>query len=197
MLTQNLSARCFQRHHCPPCSVLEPNSQGSYTLWGLDCRWSWELGSALPPTPCARSQGPSRPPPQGLFQPRSGSDLPGLRPSWQLLLWRGIPRGPRLMGSGRGFRSFPTAFRTHFVKTLGSRKVSVVSPAVGSCPPKESLQSVPGGAQEEASAMGQSRTGRSDRERDVRKLLEKTKCMGSPGWPLPSCAVHTGRLCPL
>ena len=105
--------------------------------------------------------------PRGLFQPGSGSDLPGLRPSWQLLLWRGIPRGPRLTGSGRGFRSFPTAFRAHFVKTLGSRKVSVVSPAVGSCPRKESLQSVPGGAQEEATAMGQSRTGRSDREGDV------------------------------
>lgn len=45
--------------------------------------------------------------------------------------------------------------------------------------------------------MGQSGTGRSDRERDVQKLLEKmTKCMGSPGWPLLSRAVHARHPCP-
>lgn len=108
VLTQNLSSH-FQRHHCPSCSVLEPDPQGSYTPRGPDCRWNGELGSALPPAPqqlraqLCQVPGTLQASPRGPFQPGCGSDLLGLGPSWQLLLWRGSPWGPRLTGSGRSF----------------------------------------------------------------------------------------------
>lgn len=198
VLTQNLSSR-FQRHHCPSYSVLEPDPQGSYTPRGPDCRWNGELGSALPPAPsssghsCARSQGPSRPPPEGCFSQEAAATC-----------WVWGPRGSFCYGEG-----FPGALGSQGQEgasdhsPLLSELISLRPWAPGRC--LECLQlwdpAHPRRAyrarQEEASVMGQSRTGRSDGERDIWELLEKkTKCMGSPGGPLLSRAVHAGHPCP-
>lgn len=87
-------------------------------------------GLTLPPDPqqlraqLGQVPGTVQASPEGLFQPGSGRTC-GAGALVHLLLCRGPLWSHRLTGPGRGFRSFPTAFRAHFTKTSGSRKVSV------------------------------------------------------------------------
>ena len=87
-------------------------------------------GLTLPPGPqqlraqLGQVPGTVQASPRGLFQPGSSRTC-GSGALVHLLLCRGPLWSPRLTGPGRGFRSFPTAFRAHFTKTSGSRKVSV------------------------------------------------------------------------